>query len=108
MKNKKKGERDNKIQVFRCDSYAIHCTTYMLLYLELRILGFQMQLLCHFMVIWFYAYEMEIYMNVGMLNISKSCFNVYSLFFLFSFGGFDVFDVLSLCEHLIDKYQWMM
>ena len=79
----------------------------MLLYLELRILGFWMQLLCHFMVSRFYAYEMQIYMNVGMLNIFKSCFNVHSLFF-FSFGGFDVFDVLSFCEHLIYKYYWMM
>ena len=80
MKNKKKGERDNKI------------------------LGFWMQLLCHFMVSRFYAYEMEVYMNVGKLNISKSCLNVYSLFF-FNFGGFDV---LSFCEHLIYKYYWMI
>ena len=86
-----------------CDSYAIHYRTWMLLYLELRILGFWMQLLFHFMVSWFYAYEMQVYMNVVMLNISKSCFNVYSLFF-FIFGGFDVFDVLSFCEHLIYKY----
>ena len=49
------------------------------------------------MVSQFYAYEMQVYMNVGMLNISKSCFNVYSLFFN-SFGGFDV---LSFCERRI-------
>ena len=47
---------------------------------------------------------MQVYMNVGMLNISKSYFNVYSLFF-FSFGGFDV---LSFYEHLIYKYYWMI
>ena len=104
MKNKKKGERGNKIWIFRCDSYAIHYRTSMLLYLVLRILGFWMQLLCHFMISRFYAYEMQVYMNVGMLNISKSYFNMYSLFF-FSFGGFDV---LSFCKHLIYKYHWMM
>ena len=32
-------------------------------------------------------------MNLEMFNISKSCFGVYSLFF-FSFGGFDLFDIL--------------
>ena len=76
----------------------------MLLYLELRILGFWMQLLCHFMVSRFYAYEMKIYMNVGMLNIYKSSFNMHSLFFS-SFGGFDI---LSFCENLIYKYYWIM
>ena len=78
----------------------------MLLYLELRILVFGCNS-CHFMVICFYAYEMQVYMNVGMLNISKSCFNVDLLFF-FSFGGFDVFYVLLFCEHLIYKHWWMM
>ena len=103
MKNKKKGETGNKIWLFRCDSYAIHYRTKTLLYLELRILGFWMQLLCHFMVSQFYAYEMQVYMNIGKLNIYKSCFNMYSILFS-SFGGFDVFDVQSFCEHLIDKY----
>ena len=52
------------------------------------------------MVSRFYAYEMQVYMNVEMLNISKSYFNVYSFFFFGSSG----FDVLSFCEHLTYKY----
>ena len=69
----------------------------------MRILDFYMRLLCHFIVSWFYAYKIEVYMNLEMFNISKSCFGVYSLFF-FSFGGFDLFDILFFCEHLIYKY----
>ena len=59
------------------------------------------------MISWFYAYEILVYMNVGMLNIYKSCFIVY-LLYLFSFGGFNVFDTLYFREDLIFKYYWMM
>ena len=62
------------------------------------------------MISWFYAYEMQVYMNVGMLNIYKSCFIVYLLyfFFFFTFGGFNVFDALYFCEDLIYTYYWMI
>ena len=60
-----------------------------------------MRLLCHFIVSRFYAYEMEVYMNLGIFNISKSCFGMYSLFF-FSFDGFDMLDVLFFCDRTFD------
>ena len=57
------------------------------------------------MVSRFYAYEMQIYMNVGMLNIFKSCFNVHSLFF-FSFGGFDVLSFCTFDIQLLDDVMY--
>lgn len=44
---------------------------------------------------------MQIYMNLGMLYIFKSCFSVYLLYF-FSVGGFDMLDAflffIFFCE----------
>ena len=60
---KRKEKEPTRFLVFGCDSSVIHYRTQTLLYLVLRILGFWMQLLCHFMVSQFYAYEMQVFMN---------------------------------------------